>query len=87
MAAYNASRTITTSVKSLQAQSYQNWELLVADDKSTDDTASLVAGLAISDSRIRLVTLPENSGGPAIPRNLAIHQAQGDLIAFFGCRR
>jgi teichuronic acid biosynthesis glycosyltransferase TuaG len=82
MAAYNASRTIATSVKSLQAQSYQNWELLVADDKSTDDTASLVAGLAVSDSRIRLITLPVNSGGPAIPRNVAIRQAQGDLIAF-----
>jgi teichuronic acid biosynthesis glycosyltransferase TuaG len=82
MAAYNASRTIATSVKSLQAQSYQNWEILVADDKSTDDTASLVAGLAVSDSRIRLITLPENSGGPAIPRNVAIQQAQGDLIAF-----
>lgn len=82
MAAYNASRTIATSVKSLQAQSYQNWELVVADDKSTDDTASLVARLAVSDSRIRLITLPENSGGPAVPRNVALHQAQGDFIAF-----
>ena len=82
MAAYNARLTIVDAIKSLKAQSYQNWELLVADDKSTDATASLVAGLAIFDPRIRLITLPKNSGGPAVPRNAAIHQAQGDLIAF-----
>ena len=82
MPAYNASITIEASVRSLQSQSYINWELLVADDSSSDDTASIVAKLAKSDSRIHLIAMTQNSGGPAIPRNVATRHARGEYIAF-----
>ena len=82
MAAYNAGKTIVSSVRSLLAQSYRNWELVVVDDKSTDNTAALIAELAGSDSRIRPIFLSENSGGPAFPRNEAIRASRGSYISF-----
>jgi teichuronic acid biosynthesis glycosyltransferase TuaG len=82
MPAYNASCTIASSIKSVQQQSYANWELWVVDDCSTDDTVSIVKGLAEIDSRIKFTSLAKNSGRPACPRNLAIKEATGDLIAF-----
>lgn len=82
MPAYNASRTIASSIKSVQRQSYVNWELLVVDDCSTDDTVLIVKGLSTIDSKIRLISLAKNSGRPAYPRNVAIKEAAGDFISF-----
>jgi teichuronic acid biosynthesis glycosyltransferase TuaG len=82
MAAYNASGTIFSAIKSVQLQLYSNWELLVVDDCSTDNTAFIVKSLSIEDSRIKLITLANNSGGPARPRNVAIKEAEGVFISF-----
>lgn len=82
MPAYNASRTIASAINSVQRQSYISWELLVVDDCSADDTVLVVAGLAAIDSRIKLVSLPKNSGRPAYPRNEAIKRAVGVFICF-----
>jgi len=82
MPAYNASCTIASSIKSVQQQSYKNWELWVVDDCSTDDTVSIVKGLLAIDDRIKLISLAKNSGRPAYPRNVAIKEATGELIAF-----
>jgi teichuronic acid biosynthesis glycosyltransferase TuaG len=82
MPAYNASHTIARSIKSVQRQLYTNWELLVVDDCSTDDTVLIVKDLATIDSRIRLISLAKNSGRPAYPRNLAIKEAAGEFISF-----
>jgi teichuronic acid biosynthesis glycosyltransferase TuaG len=82
MPAYNASRTIGSSIRSIQRQSYSNWELLVVDDCSTDDTVLIVKGLSTIDSRIKLISLAKNSGRPAYPRNEAIKEASGEFIAF-----
>jgi teichuronic acid biosynthesis glycosyltransferase TuaG len=82
MPAYNASRTIASSIKSVQQQSYAKWELWVVDDCSTDDTVPIVNELAKIDDRIKLISLGKNSGRPACPRNVAIKEATGDLIAF-----
>ena len=82
MPAYNAGKTIVSSVRSLLAQSYLNWELVVVDDKSTDNTAALIAELAESDRRIRPIFLSDNSGGPAFPRNAAIKASRGSYISF-----
>lgn len=82
MPAYNARRTIVDSVKSLQMQSYRNWELFIVDDCSTDDTINIVRHLAISDERIKVISLGINSGRPAYPRNVAIREARGEIIAF-----
>lgn len=79
MPAYNAAHQIAFAIRSLQEQSWTNFELLVADDCSTDDTREVVARLARADSRIVLLSTPQN-GGAYAARNAALAQASGDLI-------
>ncbi len=82
MPAYNAASTIIDSIKSVQQQSYENWELLVVDDCSIDNTVAVVRTLSIKDSRIKIIVLDINSGRPAHPRNVGIKESSGELIAF-----
>lgn len=72
---------IHETIKSVQAQTYQNWELLVQDDCSTDNTRDVVAAFAQADSRIKYSCNPVNSGA-AITRNNALCRASGRWIAF-----
>ncbi len=81
MPAYNCADYIAESIRSVQNQSYRNWELIVADDKSTDGTVNTVRSIAASDNRIHLLETDVNLG-PAAARNRAINTAQGDYIAF-----
>lgn len=80
MPAYNASKTITASVESLKSQTLQNWELIIVDDGSSDDTAKIVLSLSKQDPRIRVVQGPNS--GPSIARNHGIELARADLFAF-----
>ena len=80
-AAYNAEAFIAETIASVQAQTLGDWELLVADDASTDRTAALVESAAATDPRIRLIRLKHN-GGVAHARNAALAAAQGRFIAF-----
>ena len=81
MPAYNCADYILESIKSVQNQSYRNWELIVADDNSTDGTVDAVRSMAADDNRIHLLETDINLG-PAAARNRAINAAQGDYIAF-----
>lgn len=81
MPAYNCADYIAESIKSVQNQSYRNWELIVADDNSTDGTVDAVRSMAADDNRIHLLETNINLG-PAAARNRAINAAQGDYIAF-----
>lgn len=81
MPAYNCADYIAESIKSVQNQSYRNWELIVADDNSTDGTVDAVRSMAADDNRIHLLETDINLG-PAAARNRAINAAQGDYIAF-----
>lgn len=81
MPAYNAAKTIRASIESIQAQTFQDWELIVIDDGSKDDTASLVAEVALEDHRIRFLQNEKNSGA-SYTRNRAIELATGEWIAF-----
>src|SRR3954454_7763106 len=78
MPAYNSAAVIDESVGSVLAQSYGDWELIVADDGSTDDT---VTRLEAYGDRVRVVRA-ERNGGPAAARNLALRHAAGELVAF-----
>ena len=78
---FNAGATITNTLASLSAQSFNDWEAICVDDGSTDATPFLIRNAALSDPRIRLVC---NTGkGPSDARNLgAMSCASGDLLAF-----
>jgi glycosyltransferase involved in cell wall biosynthesis len=78
MAAYNAAATIDQSIASVLAQSRQDFELIVVDDGSTDDTAQRVSKYA-SDPRIRLHR--QANAGPCEARNSAIKLARGEYVA------
>lgn len=78
---WNCGKFLEETIKSIQAQTYTNWELLFQDDCSTDDTKERVLRFAAEDSRIRYECNPQNSGA-AITRNNALKRATGKWIAF-----
>ena len=78
MPAFNAAPHIGQSIQSVLAQTFDDWDLIVVDDGSTDETAT-VAG-SFSDSRIRC--LRRENGGQAAARNTGIVNTQGEFIAF-----
>lgn len=84
MPSYNAEQYIEQAICSVQAQTYQEWELWVIDDASQDGTVDCVQTLAQKELRIHLVKLYENQG-PAVARNVGIEKAQGRYIAFLDC--
>lgn len=78
---YNSSKTIEETIQSVIKQTYSNWELIIVDDGSIDNTIEVVKKY-LFDERIKLVSLKENTGSPAIPRNKGIEIASGEFIAF-----
>ena len=81
MPSYKCGRFIAESIKSVQAQTYQNWELLVVDDCSNDGTIEKVLQFIDEDPRIRVFQNSVNSGA-AVSRNVALREAKGRWIAF-----
>lgn len=81
MPTYKCGCFIEKSIKSVQAQTYQNWELIIVDDCSGDDTISTVLSLKEKDNRISLYQNTSNSGA-AVSRNAALRYAKGRWMAF-----
>lgn len=81
MPVYNAEKFLMESVGSIQEQTYENWELLLIDDASADNSAHLIDGLAAKDSRIKPHHLPTNQGA-GFARNIGIKASRGDFICF-----
>ncbi len=79
MPSYNTAKYIGDSIKSIINQTYGNWELLIVDDCSTDNTEDIVA--SFNDERIRFIKKEKNSGA-ADSRNIALREARGKWIAF-----
>jgi glycosyltransferase involved in cell wall biosynthesis len=79
---YNCAPYIAQAIQSVRAQSFQDWEMIVADDCSTDGSAIIVQDYARKDRRIRFIQTPSHSGSPRLPRNLALEKAGGRYIAF-----
>ena len=79
--AYNAENYICQTIESVQAQTYKDWEMIIVDDCSVDNTIVLVQNYEKNDPRIRLIRAPKN-GGVAAARNIGLEQAKGDYIAF-----
>jgi teichuronic acid biosynthesis glycosyltransferase TuaG len=79
--AYNAEKYIAQTISSVQAQTEGDWELLVVDDCSRDATRAIVASIAASDRRVRLIEQQRN-GGPARARQAALDAARFRYVAF-----
>lgn len=80
MPAYNASKYIDEAIQSVIGQTYSNWELIVVDDCSMDQTRDIVVNYQKYDPRIILLTCPKNEG-VAAARNLGLSSANGAWIA------
>lgn len=80
MPSYNTGKYIAQSIQSVQRQTYKNWELIIVDDCSSDDTDEQIKPF-LQDKRIRYYKNEANSGA-AVSRNKAIREAKGRWIAF-----
>lgn len=78
---YKSKRFISQTIDSVLAQTYENWEMIIVDDCSPDDSNELIEKYVKKDSRIKLIKLEKNNG-PAVARNKAIEEAKGRYIAF-----
>lgn len=80
MPSYNTAQYIEKTIKSVLDQTYTNWELLIVDDCSTDNTDEVVKNY-LTDKRINYLKNEQNSGA-AVSRNRALREAKGQWIAF-----
>jgi len=78
---YNSEKFIYDTIKTVTDQTYENWELLLVDDYSTDKSAEIIKEYQQKDKRIKLFFNSKNSG-PAISRNKGIEESRGRYIAF-----
>lgn len=78
---YNSEKFIAETIQSVQNQTYQNWEMLIVDDCSSDKTVEIIQQLMEDDYRIHLIQLNKNSGASKA-RNEAIKAVKGDYMTF-----
>ena len=81
MPTYKCGCFITESIRSVQVQTYQNWELIIVDDCSEDGTIGIVQDIQKEDHRIHVFSNAQNSGA-AVSRNVALRETKGRWIAF-----
>src|SRR5690554_2198490 len=79
--AYNCGKYIGETIESVIRQSYQNWEMIIVDDCSIDNTNEIVKEYVEQDNRIRYYLLKDNSGA-AVARTKAMEFASGNYMAF-----
>ncbi|MGN0517193.1 MAG: glycosyltransferase family 2 protein [Acutalibacteraceae bacterium] len=78
---YNCGKYISETIESVLAQTYTNWEMIIVDDCSTDNTREVVEGFSANDNRIKYHYLEENKGA-AVARTVAMKLAEGEYMAF-----
>lgn len=77
---YNASKTLEVTIRALLNQTYNNIEIILVDDGSTDNSLEICNSLADSDSRIKVI--PQKNGGVSAARNTGLKYASGEYIGF-----
>ena len=78
---YNAEKYIEETINSVFNQTYKNWEMIIVDDCSNDNSFAIAKRFEATDSRIKVFSLTTN-GGSAVARNYALKQAKGNYITF-----
>lgn len=78
---YNCSSFVSETISSVLSQSFTDWELILVDDCSMDNSVEIIQSFVELDPRVKLIQLSENSGA-AVARNKAIDTAEGRYIAF-----
>ena len=78
---YNSAKFIAETIQSVQNQTHQNWEMIIVDDASSDETENVVLSIIENDKRIQFLKLSQNSG-PAVARNTGIEKASGYFMTF-----
>ena len=78
---YNSELFISETILSIQSQTFTDWELIITDDCSSDDTVRIIKSFIKKDDRIRLYILKSNQGA-GVARNHSIKMAKGRYIAF-----
>lgn len=81
MPAFNAASFIESAIQSVLQQTFSDWELLITDDCSTDDTVNIIQCWQQNDTRIKCFQTSANSG-PAVARNVSISHSKGRYLAF-----
>ena len=79
---FNTDKYLAETIESVIIQDYTNWELLIVDDHSTDNSISIIKSYTEKYPKIHFLQTKVNSGGPATPRNVGIDAAKGEYIAF-----
>jgi teichuronic acid biosynthesis glycosyltransferase TuaG len=79
---FNAAAFVAATIRSVLTQSWEDGEVWVVDDKSTDNTVQVVEAIAATDARVNLIKLSHNHGSPGAPRNAGVMAARGRWVAF-----
>ena len=77
---YNSGKYIEDTLESVMSQTYENWEMFIIDDGSSDNCVEVVNGFKKFDNRIKLIINEENQGA-AISRNIGIREANGRYLS------
>ena len=78
---YNCEKFISKTIESVITQTYENWEMIIVDDGSTDGSVNIIENYKSKDNRIKLIRLDKNSG-VSNARNIGLQNAKGNYIAF-----
>jgi glycosyltransferase involved in cell wall biosynthesis len=79
---YNSQSSIAQTIESVFTQTVDDWEMIIVDDCSTDNSSTIIKDYQQKDSRIRYYKTKKSSGSPTLPRNIGIGEARGKYIAF-----
>ena len=83
---FNSAKYIEKTIRSVQNQTYQDWEMIIVDDCSTDETYNIVRKIAKADMRIHIFEQDKNAGA-AMARNRALDTSSGRFIAYLDADR
>ena len=82
---YNQGNLLPEAIESVLSQSYKDFEYILIDDGSTDDTWEIMCDYAGKDQRVHAIQLPTNSGGAGEPVNISVEEADPESLAWVWC--